>query len=78
MYDLGGKLFNGIESMYVNSLACVRVKGGESECFKINRGVRQVLLALQCIYRRSDEGSENGDGEEGSEISAGWERMEIA
>ena len=24
-----------------------------------------VPLALQCIYGRSDEGSENGDGEEG-------------
>ena len=32
MYDMGGKLFNGIESMYVNSEACVRVKGSESEC----------------------------------------------
>ena len=26
MYDVGGKLLNGIKSMYVNSLACVRVK----------------------------------------------------
>ena len=25
-YDLGGKLLNGIKSMYVKSLACVRVK----------------------------------------------------
>ena len=29
MYDVGGKLFNGIKSKYINSLACVRVKGGE-------------------------------------------------
>ena len=28
MYDVGGKLLNGIKSIYVNSLACVRVKGG--------------------------------------------------
>ena len=27
MYDVGYKLLNGIYSMYVNSLACVRVKG---------------------------------------------------
>ena len=40
MYDVGGKLLNGIKSMYVNSLACVKVKGGESECFRINSGVR--------------------------------------
>ena len=31
--DVGGKLLNGIRSMYVNSLACIRVKGGESQCF---------------------------------------------
>ena len=27
MYDVGGKLLNGIKSMYVNSLTYVRVKG---------------------------------------------------
>ena len=26
IYDVGGKLLNGIKSAYVNSLACVRVK----------------------------------------------------
>ena len=26
LYDVGGKLLNGIKSMYGNSLACVRVK----------------------------------------------------
>ena len=41
LYYVGGKPLNSIKSMYVNSLACVRVKGGESECFRINRGVRQ-------------------------------------
>ena len=35
MYDVGSKLLNGIKSMYVNSLTCVRVQGGESECFGI-------------------------------------------
>ena len=32
MYDVGCKLLNDIKNMYVNSLACVRVKGDESEC----------------------------------------------
>ena len=32
MYDVGGKLLNGMKSMYVNSLAFVRVKEGVSEC----------------------------------------------
>ena len=35
---------------------CVRVKGGERECFRL----------LQCIYGHSGKGAENGDGEEGS------------
>ena len=26
MYDVGGKVLNGIRSIYVNNLACVRVK----------------------------------------------------
>ena len=44
MYDAGGKQLNGIKSMYVNSLACVRVKGGESEYFRTDSGVRQVCI----------------------------------
>ena len=36
MYNVDGKLLNGIKSMYANSLACVRVKGCESECFRID------------------------------------------
>ena len=40
MYDVGGKLLNGIKSMYVNSLACVRVKGSESEYFRTDSDVR--------------------------------------
>ena len=46
----------------------------------INSGLRRVYyvpLALQCIYGCSDKGSENGDGEEGSEISGGGKKVEI-
>ena len=39
--------------------------------------MRHVPLALECIYGRSDEGGEDGDGEEGSEISIGGKRVEI-
>ena len=35
-----------------------------------------VPLALQCIFGRSDEGGENGDGEEGSEVSGGEKKVE--
>ena len=37
-----------------------------------------VPLALQSIYGRSDEGGENLDGEEESEILEGGKRVEIA
>ena len=35
MYDIGGKLLNGIKRMYINSSASVRVKRSENELFKI-------------------------------------------
>ena len=35
MHDVGSKLLNVIQSIYVNNLACVRVKGCESQCFRI-------------------------------------------
>ena len=50
MYDVGGILLNGIKSVYVNSLACVRVKGGESECFRIDSGVRQVCIMFSWLF----------------------------
>ena len=50
MYDVGGKLLNGIKSMYVNSLAYVRVKGGESECCRINSGVRKGRIMFPWLF----------------------------
>ena len=35
------KLLGGIKSMYVDSLACIRVKGGENEWFRKDSGERQ-------------------------------------
>ena len=37
-----------------------------------------VPLAYQCINRYSDASGENGDGEEGNEISGGGKRVKIA
>ena len=34
----------GIKSMYVDSSACVRVRGSESERFRIGSGVRQECI----------------------------------
>ena len=36
-----GVNLSGIRSMYVDSSACVRVKGGESKQFRIDSGLRQ-------------------------------------
>ena len=57
MYDVGGKLLDGIKSMHINSLACVRVKGDKSEGFRIDSG-------LSCPLG-SEKVDENGDGERG-------------
>ena len=50
MYDVGCKFLNGIKSMYVNSLACVRVKVGKSECFMIDSSVRQGCIMSPCLF----------------------------
>ena len=50
MYDEGGKLLNSIKSMYVNSLACVRVKGDESEFFRIDSGVKQECIMSPWLF----------------------------
>ena len=50
MYDVCGKLLNGIKSMYFNSLVCVRVKRGESECFRINKGVRKGCVMSPWLF----------------------------
>ena len=47
---MGGKLLNGIKSIYVNSLACVTLKGGEIECFRINSGVRQGCIMSPWLF----------------------------
>ena len=40
IYYVGGKPLNGIKSMYVNHLTCVKVKGDVSKCLIIDSGVR--------------------------------------
>ena len=44
MYYVGCKLLGGVKSVHVHSLACVRVKGSESERFRIDSGVRQGCI----------------------------------
>ena len=50
MYGVGGKLLSGIKNMYVDSSACVRIKGGESEQFRIYSGVRQGCIMSPWLF----------------------------
>ena len=45
-----GKLLSGIKSVYPDSLACVRVKGGENNRFRIDSGVRQRCIMSPCLF----------------------------
>ena len=74
IYDVGGKLLNGIKNMYVNSLACVRLKGGESECFSIDSGVRWGCIIFPWLFNvYIDEVRKEVKIGMGSEISGGGE-----
>ena len=50
MYDVVSKLLSGIKSMLVDSLACVRVKGCESERFRIDSRVRQGCIMSPWLF----------------------------
>ena len=50
MYDVGGKLLSGIKSIYVDSLACIIVNGGESEQFMIASWVRQGCIMSLWLF----------------------------
>ena len=47
---MGGKLFSGINSMYVDSSSCVRIKGDESEQFRMDSGVRQGCIPFSWLF----------------------------
>ena len=50
MYDVGGELLAGINNMYVDSLACIRVKGTESKRFIIDSGVKQRCIMYPWLF----------------------------
>ena len=50
VYGIGGKLLEGVKSFYVNSRACVRVGGGESECFPVKVGLRQGCVMSPWLF----------------------------
>ena len=50
IYDVGGKLSGGIKSVYVDSSACIRVKGSMSEQFRIDSGVKQSCIISPWLF----------------------------
>ena len=73
---------SGIKSLNVDSSACVRVKGCESEKFRIYNGVRQGCIISPWLFNSYMEGVikelKMGMVRRGSEFSGEWERVEIA
>ena len=49
VYGVGGKLSKAVPSLYVDSMACVRVGNDVSEWFPVNVGLRQGCC-LMCIW----------------------------
>ena len=47
---MGDQLMSGMKSMYVDSLACVRVKKGENEWFRTDSGVRQRCIMSPWLF----------------------------
>ena len=50
MYGVSCKILSEIKIMYVNSLAYVRVKGGDIECFRIESDVRQDCVMFSWLF----------------------------
>ena len=70
MYDVGDKLLNGIKTIYVNILVCVRVKGSESECLRIDSDVRQGCIMSPWLFNVYMEAVMK-------EVKMGMGRMEV-
>ena len=73
---------SGIKSMYVVTSACVSVKGGESERFRIDRRVRHGCIISPWLFNIYMDGvmkeAKMGDGKEGSELPGRWGILEIS
>ena len=50
LYGIGGKLLEGVKSLYVNSSACVRVGNEVSECFPVKVGLRQGCVMSPWLF----------------------------
>ena len=47
---MGGRLLNGIKSMYFNNEARVRIRGSKSECFRIDSGMWEGFIMSPWLF----------------------------
>ena len=71
MYNVGGKLLSGIKSIHVDSSACGRIKGGESEEFRIDSRVRQGCIMFPWLFNLYMDGMMK-------EVKKGMGRREVS
>ena len=50
LYGIGGRLLQGVKSLYVGSKACVRVGNEVSEWFLVRVGLRQGCVTLPWLF----------------------------
>ena len=78
MYDVSGNLLNGIKSMYVKNLVCVRIKRGESECFRVNSGGEQGCIMSLWLFSVYMDAVKMGMGRTGVNFQEEGREGEIA
>ena len=50
VYGVGGKLLKAVQSFYVDSRACVRVRNNVSEWFPVNDGLSQGCVMSPWLF----------------------------
>ena len=83
MNDVGVKFMSGIKIIHIDSSACVRVKGGENEQFRVDSGVKQGCIMSPWLFNVymdevMKEVKMKMEEREEREIPGGWERVGIA
>ena len=60
LYGIGGRLLQGVKSLYVGSKACVRVGLKVSDWFPVRVGLRQGCVMLPWLFNLYNDGVVRG------------------